>query len=168
MPFDPTLPKTDSEMKSAEMRNQFNGLKELIDAIPAGATPTLAQVLAAGTDANGQPITHLLSLNLGTGGFNACTIAQVGSRLRIESTLPIEFAAENTQRIYIDGDGFHGDGNPLMNLGNPGNDDDADTQGARNAAIAAALAAALTGVTQDVTIAGVTLHFTNGLLTGVS
>ena len=33
--FDPNIPATDSEMKSAEMRNQFNGLKDLIDAIPA-------------------------------------------------------------------------------------------------------------------------------------
>ena len=30
MPFNPTLPATNSEMRSEEMRNQFNGLKELI------------------------------------------------------------------------------------------------------------------------------------------
>lgn len=36
MPFDPTLPKTGSKASSAEMRAQLNGLKEMIDAIPAG------------------------------------------------------------------------------------------------------------------------------------
>ena len=36
MPFDPNLPLTGSKIKSAELRNQFNGLKEIIDAVPAG------------------------------------------------------------------------------------------------------------------------------------
>ena len=36
MPFDPALPLQDSEIVSVVLRNQFNGLKELIDAIPAG------------------------------------------------------------------------------------------------------------------------------------
>src|SRR5437762_636613 len=31
--FDPTLPQTNSEIKSAELRDQFNGLKDLIDAL---------------------------------------------------------------------------------------------------------------------------------------
>ena len=31
MSFDPTLPATNSEMRSEEMRNQFNGLKDVID-----------------------------------------------------------------------------------------------------------------------------------------
>src|ERR1043166_2553356 len=36
MPFNPTLPAPNSEMRSEEMRNQFNGLKDLIDeSIPA-------------------------------------------------------------------------------------------------------------------------------------
>jgi hypothetical protein len=35
MPFDPALPKTDSEMKSAEMRSQFTSLKALIDDLAA-------------------------------------------------------------------------------------------------------------------------------------
>src|SRR5258706_11119608 len=38
MPFDPSLPATDSEMRSEEMRNQFTSLKTLIDAVPAGPT----------------------------------------------------------------------------------------------------------------------------------
>lgn len=32
MPFDPTLPKNSSQILSGELRDQFNGLKELIDA----------------------------------------------------------------------------------------------------------------------------------------
>jgi len=40
MAFDPTLPVTNSEVRSAELRNQFTGLKELIDAIPAPPAET--------------------------------------------------------------------------------------------------------------------------------
>ncbi len=36
MAFDPALPLPDSEIESAELRSQFNGLKTLIDAVPAG------------------------------------------------------------------------------------------------------------------------------------
>ena len=36
MAFDPSLPATNSEIRSAELRSQFNGLKDLIDAVPAG------------------------------------------------------------------------------------------------------------------------------------
>lgn len=36
MPFDPALPANGSPLVSAEMRTQLNGLKDLIDAIPAG------------------------------------------------------------------------------------------------------------------------------------
>ena len=36
MSFDPNLPGHEAPILSAELRNQFNGLKELIDAVPAG------------------------------------------------------------------------------------------------------------------------------------
>uniref|UniRef100_UPI0037833F6B hypothetical protein n=1 Tax=Prosthecobacter sp. TaxID=1965333 RepID=UPI0037833F6B len=36
MPFDPTLPANNAPNSSAQMRAQFNGLKDLIDAILAG------------------------------------------------------------------------------------------------------------------------------------
>ncbi len=36
MPFDPTIPLTGAAATSEALRNQFNGLKDLIDAIPAG------------------------------------------------------------------------------------------------------------------------------------
>ena len=36
MPFDPSLPQEATLADAAQMRAQFNGLKDLIDAIPAG------------------------------------------------------------------------------------------------------------------------------------
>jgi len=36
MAFDPTLPATGAQLRSAELRNQLNGLKDLIDAVPVG------------------------------------------------------------------------------------------------------------------------------------
>ena len=34
MPFDPTLPAASTQISSAELRAQFNGLKDLIDSLP--------------------------------------------------------------------------------------------------------------------------------------
>ncbi len=36
MPYDPNYPPTNAPLESAPMREQFTGLKDLIDAIPAG------------------------------------------------------------------------------------------------------------------------------------
>ncbi len=36
MPFDPNLPQENTEIDAVQMRTQLNGLKDLIDAIPAG------------------------------------------------------------------------------------------------------------------------------------
>ncbi|MCB1064663.1 MAG: hypothetical protein KDN20_17300 [Verrucomicrobiae bacterium] len=36
MPYDPNLPIDDSEILSAELRSQFQGLRSLIDTIPVG------------------------------------------------------------------------------------------------------------------------------------
>ncbi len=36
MAFDPTLPADQSEITAPELRGQFNGLKALVDAVPAG------------------------------------------------------------------------------------------------------------------------------------
>jgi hypothetical protein len=46
MPFDPNIPAPNTKMKSAEMRNQFNALKALIDALTLAVTGLQAQVAA--------------------------------------------------------------------------------------------------------------------------
>ena len=57
---------------SAELRNQFNGLKDLIDAIPTA--PPLSAVLVAGTDAGGANI-----INVGSNGFGgSLAVGDVG------------------------------------------------------------------------------------------
>jgi hypothetical protein len=53
MPFDPNKPANGSPNSSAEMRAQFNGLKDLIDALPTGAGITGAVVDAVTTQPPG-------------------------------------------------------------------------------------------------------------------
>lgn len=81
--FDPTLPKTDSEMKSKEMRDNFNGLNDKIVAIPAPPTnisqltndagyitTPLTQPLDAGTNditCNGFLVGNLSMISLPSG-----------------------------------------------------------------------------------------------------
>src|ERR1043166_6329387 len=40
MPFNPSLPAAGSEISSAELREQFTGLKDIFDAIPAPVAET--------------------------------------------------------------------------------------------------------------------------------
>lgn len=63
MPFDPNLPANSSPLVSAEMRAQFNGLKDLIDAIQ---TITAAQVDAVNTLPPGSPASVTVSVAAGT------------------------------------------------------------------------------------------------------
>ncbi len=60
MAFDPTYPPTNAEIESAPLRAQFNGLKDLIDALPAGEV-TNAQLAAAilGTNNNSNSVATL-------------------------------------------------------------------------------------------------------------
>lgn len=53
MPFDPTLPISGTPLQSAVMRGQFNGLKDLIDAVPtiASAVVDAVNTLTAGDPA---------------------------------------------------------------------------------------------------------------------
>jgi len=56
MPYNPALPLPNSEIESAVLRNQFNGLKELIDAVPAGPPgPPGPQGNTGGTGPIGPP-----------------------------------------------------------------------------------------------------------------
>ena len=61
MPFDPTLPANGSQIRSAELRSQFSGLKDLIDTGDAAALrqPSPPAVDLAGRqllDANGSVV----------------------------------------------------------------------------------------------------------------
>ncbi len=68
MPYNPALPLPNSEIESAVLRDQFNGLKTLLDAVAAGAvTPTqlttainnaLASAIA-GTSSNSNAVATL-------------------------------------------------------------------------------------------------------------
>src|SRR5690349_10678384 len=57
MSFNPSLPASNSEMRSEEMRNQFNGLKDLIDwnTLPNKPTPVAngTYTIGTGTAQNG-------------------------------------------------------------------------------------------------------------------
>ena len=60
MPFDPTYPPTNALIESAPMRAQFNGLKELIDAV-SGVTS--AVVDAVNTLPAGSPASVMVSVS---------------------------------------------------------------------------------------------------------
>ena len=63
MPFDPTKPANNSPNSSAEMRAQFNGLKDLIDAIQSVGSATVDGV---NTLPPGEPAEVTLSVSGGT------------------------------------------------------------------------------------------------------
>jgi hypothetical protein len=80
MPFDPTLPANGSAIRAAELRNQFNSLKSLIDAIPApvaesdpvvGAISGIVKADGAGTIAAATPGTDFLAPNATADGTYA-------------------------------------------------------------------------------------------------
>ena len=60
MPYDPSYPATNALIESAPMRGQFNGLKDLIDAIQ---TITAAAVDATNTLPPGNPATVSVSVS---------------------------------------------------------------------------------------------------------
>ena len=62
MPYDPAYPPTNAEVESAPLRAQFNGLKDLIDAIPAGPP---GQNGSDGTSVTGAVIDGTNTLNPG-------------------------------------------------------------------------------------------------------
>jgi hypothetical protein len=62
MPYDPNLPQENTPADAAQMRAQFNGLKDLIDAVPGIAS---AVVDTVNTVAAGQPAA--VSMNIAGG-----------------------------------------------------------------------------------------------------
>jgi hypothetical protein len=69
MPFDPALPAANSPNSSAQMRDQLNGLKDLIDLALAGGV-TGAQVDAVNTVPPGNPAGVSLSFSAGVLHFS--------------------------------------------------------------------------------------------------
>jgi hypothetical protein len=67
MPFDPSIPAPNAEATSAMFRGQFNGLKDLIDAVP---TITSAVVDNVNTLPAGDPATVVASLSGGVLHFS--------------------------------------------------------------------------------------------------
>ena len=72
--FDPNLPQENTVADAAQMRTQFNGLKDLIDALPTGAGITGAVVESVSTLPPGNPAT--------------VTVQLVGAELRFTFALP--------------------------------------------------------------------------------
>ena len=83
MPFDPTKPVQGSEIDANELRDQFNGLKALIDAIPAGpAGPEGPQGPAFSN-------IQVSSVTTGTPGSPAAAQVNVnGSNVELSFTIP--------------------------------------------------------------------------------
>jgi hypothetical protein len=65
--FDPTYPPLNAEIESAPLRAQFNGLKDLIDAVP---TITSAVVDSLTTLPAGDPATVVASISAGVLHFS--------------------------------------------------------------------------------------------------
>lgn len=55
MPFDPSLPATNSPIASAELRSQFNGLKALVDGHPSMSDVNSAIVIGAAGNVSSVP-----------------------------------------------------------------------------------------------------------------
>lgn len=72
MPFDPALPASNSEILSAELRSQFNALKALIDAVPAGPLLLIQRKI-------GTVQTVVTAVTLDPVEFTAATFAPLGT-----------------------------------------------------------------------------------------
>ena len=56
MPYDPTYPALDAEMTASGLRDQFHGVKDLIDAVPAGPPGPPGEVTTAQLNEAIQPL----------------------------------------------------------------------------------------------------------------
>ena len=83
MPFDPTKPANATKIVAAELRSQFNGLKDLIDAIPAGPAGP------AGPQGPAFSSIQIGSVTTGTPGSPAGAQVNVfGSNVELSFTIP--------------------------------------------------------------------------------
>ena len=141
--FDPNLPATDSDMVSAEMRSQFNGLKALIDATQ---TVTAAQVDGTNTLPPGSPANASVSV--------------VGNTLHFSFDLP------------QGNDGAAGSDGPPGNDGSPGEPGPTGEAGPQGPPFATAVVDGVTtldpweSATVDASFDGSNVHFTFGIPRG--
>ncbi|MFN0077922.1 MAG: hypothetical protein ACKVY0_15810 [Prosthecobacter sp.] len=80
MPYDPTFPAQGIKLKSAEFRAQFNGLKDLIDAVPAGPPGN------DGTSVTGAVIDNTTTLN--PGDASQASVSWDGANVRFTFGIP--------------------------------------------------------------------------------
>ena len=82
MPYDPSKPAPGDDLDAVLMRNQLNGLKEIIDAIPATISAAVDAAVAAalaGTSANSNGVG---TLNLAASpGYDAAQVQVLASKL---------------------------------------------------------------------------------------
>jgi hypothetical protein len=133
MPFDPTKPATNSPLSSAEMRDQLNALKALIDAQAAGVqfgraaadwtssvatfsdVPGLAFAVAAGESWQAEIVLHAISGTTGQGlkfrvtgpGAASVMIAIVGTGSGSSTTTECEvqtaFSVASPAKSFVTG-----------------------------------------------------------------
>ncbi len=83
MPYDPAIPANGTDMVSAEMRSQFQGLKDLIDTIPAGPP---GQNGSDGTSVSGAVIDNTTTLDPGNPA--EASVSWDGSNVRFTFSIP--------------------------------------------------------------------------------
>jgi len=119
MPFDPNLPRPNTPLDADEMRGQLNGLKTLIDAVPAGGIggSGSAGALAQWTDDHtlGESFVLVLKDRAPLGGWTCNTLAipapsAGGNPLYIDVDSNGNFAFRNTasgtgESVWVSADG---------------------------------------------------------------
>ena len=144
--FDPNIPRDFTDAVAGEMRDQFTSLKDLIDAVPA-PRPETDPVFAASEAAkfvDGDKAKLDAALTVDSDAFTDTVDARINSHNT--GSYPLVASDVATPMLHKDGSGaievssdFDMGGQALYGLPDPAGDNHADTQGARNAALAAAL-----------------------------
>ena len=107
MSFDPTYPPTNAEIESAPLRGQFNGLKALIDAVPAGPP---GQNGSDGTSVSGAVIDGTTTLNPGDAA--QASVSWDGANVRFTFGIPRGNDGANGSNGTNGSDGSQGPAGP--------------------------------------------------------
>ena len=138
MPFDPTKPAFGSPDSSAEMRAQFNGLKDLMDAIPAGPPGPQGDPGPQGTQGPPGPSVAAAVVD-GVSTLNPGDAATVST----------SFDGSNVHFTFGIPRGNDGNQGPQGNTGNDGAPGPQGPQGPMGDVSTAALAAAIAGTSNN-------------------